>query len=388
SIKQYAIDRLHESGTMERARRAHARYFADLAAEAAATYGFTTQDEWLARYEPDLDNFRAAIDWAATHDTPLGARIVANLAEYWDYCGLAPEGLRRSEAALANVDGLAGADAAPLQLAVAHLCSTVRSYRRGLEAGERALVTAERIGDPYLLARVRRTLGAVRYVLGEDRERGANDLRMALEYFRLHDNPLRRMGAIYAYALTLEPDLGRPLFLEALALAESSGWPRIAVAIEMNLSERDFWAGNVDDARARTRRAIVLSRNRRAPLDLAMALANLASYCCVAGAYDEGEVAAREAAAIALAHEFNYSFAIAAQSLAVVRAGYGNAAAAAQLLGYVDATFATYGFSMERTEGMVRDRLHELLHARMDEASLARERAVGAALSMQEASTL
>jgi ATP/maltotriose-dependent transcriptional regulator MalT len=151
------------------------------------------------------------------------------------------------------------------------------------------------------------------------------------------------------------------------------------------LSERDFWAGNVDGARARTRRAISLSRNRRAPLDLAMALANLASYCCVAGAYDEAEAAAKEVAAIASAHEFDYSFAIAAQSLAVVRVANGDANAAAQLLGYVDAAFAKFGFSLERTEARVRERLCELLEARLDQDSLARECGAGAALSMREA---
>jgi diguanylate cyclase (GGDEF)-like protein len=384
SIKRFATERLGESGASEAARRAHALHFADVAAGAAATYGFSTQEDWIARYEPDLDNLRAAIDWSAKFDAPLGARIVADLTEYWDYCGLALEGLRRSEAALASLSGYPDAQIAPVQQAVAHLFSTVRSYRRGLEAGERALATAERIGDPYLLAKVRRTLGAMRYVLGEG-DRGASELRLALEYFRTHENPLRRMGAIYAYALTLEPDLGRPLFLEALALAELSGWQRIAVAIEMNLSERDFWAGNVDGARARTRRAVSLSRNRRAPLDLAMALANLASYCCVAGAYDEAEAAAKEVAAIASAHEFDYSFAIAAQSLAVVRVANGNANAAAQLLGYVDAAFAKFGFSLERTEAQVRGRLRELLEARLDEATLARECGAGAALSMHEA---
>jgi hypothetical protein len=138
----------------------------------------------------------------------------------------------------------------------------------------------------------------------------------------------------------------------------------------------------------RTRRASALSRNRRVPLDLAMALANLASYCCVAGAYDEAETAAMEAVAIASAHEFEYPFAIAAQNLAVVRAAYGNPVAAAQLLGYVDAAYAKFGFSIERTEAQVRDRLRELLRTGMDETSLARERTAGAALSMLEASAL
>jgi tetratricopeptide (TPR) repeat protein len=156
----------------------------------------------------------------------------------------------------------------------------------------------------------------------------------------------------------------------------------------MNLSEREFWTGNVEGARERTRRAISLSRNRRAPLDLAMALANLASYCCTAGDYGEAEAAAREAAAIASAHELNYSFALAAQSLAVVRAASGNAGAAARLLGYVEAAFARFGFSLERTEGKVRDRLLELLQGRLDDAELLRARAAGAALSMHEASLL
>jgi diguanylate cyclase (GGDEF)-like protein len=388
SIRHYAAERLRESGELEDVRRAHAEFVAALAAEASAMYGHTTQELWLARYELDLDNVRAALDWATAADAALAARITGDLPEFWDYCGLAAEGLRRSEAVLARLEECAGAEIAPVLLAVAHLSSAMRAYRRGLDAGERALAIADGLGDPLLLAKARRTTGAMRYILGDDVERGARDLASALEYFRAHDNPVRTMGALYAYAGSLDPQRGRPLLLEALALANSSGWPRISVAIEMNLAEREFWSGDVEAARERIRRAIALLRSRRSPLDLAIALANLASYGCVAGVLDEAHAAAAEAATIARDHELPYSLAIAMQSLAVVRAARADALTAARLLGYVETSFAQHGYNLERTEERVHERLIVLLRGRLDETALTRETEAGSKLTMQDACAL
>jgi predicted ATPase/class 3 adenylate cyclase len=151
STRHYALHRLGEASEAERVRRAHGAYFGNLAASAAASVGRPgeSEDAWLARYEPDLDNFRVALDWALVQDVDLAARIVGDLLEFWFHDHLFGEGLRWSEAALAALgDGVDEPIAAPVWIAIAQNAARVGAYPRGLEAGERSLAIARRVGDP------------------------------------------------------------------------------------------------------------------------------------------------------------------------------------------------------------------------------------------------
>src|SRR5579863_5655414 len=51
SLRDYAVMRLHDTPEEERAQRAHATYFAGLAAQAAHDFGTCSEDEWRARFE-------------------------------------------------------------------------------------------------------------------------------------------------------------------------------------------------------------------------------------------------------------------------------------------------------------------------------------------------
>jgi diguanylate cyclase (GGDEF)-like protein len=387
SIRQHALQKLYEAGEEGGTRRAHAQAFADLSAQVSATYGYTTQDAWLARFEPDVENFRAALDWAIASDVVMAARIVGNLAELWDYCGLVPENLRRAEVVLASLDGCDDDVMLPVYLAVAFLANASRQYRRSLEAGERALEIARRGGDPFLIARALRNAGGARYVLREDPELAKAELAEALAFFRTHDNVVRLASTLYTYGSALDDPEGRPMILEALALVTGAGWPRFIVAIDMNLAERDCWAGDITAACDRTRRAIsiVRSRSRRTTFDLTILLDNLASYSCLAGEVEDANAASSEAATIAFAHEQNYGLTLALQNLAYVRAVRGDARGAARLVGYVDACYARLRSARERTEALVYERLLALLRQRLDGATLAVELEAGAALSQEAA---
>jgi diguanylate cyclase (GGDEF)-like protein len=385
SIRQYAVQRLCEADEEQSARRSHAAAFAALSDDAAASYGHITQSEWLARYEPDLDNFRAALDWATAGDLSLAARITGNLPEFWDYCGVVPESLRRSEAVLVALEHADSEKTVPVLLAIARLSNASRHYRRGLEAGERAYALAQHLGDPLLIARALHHNGGTRCILDLDRERGISELQEALTYFRTQDNVVHTMGTLNMYGWALDPAVGRPLVLDALALANASGWPRIGVNIEMNLAERDFWESNISGAIERATRAISMLRTRRSALDLTIALGNLASYFCIAGEYGKAHDAAAEAAAIACALDLAYSHAIASQSLAVVFAVRDDARGAAQLLGYINAWYEKLGTKREQTETLVYEHLLSLLRNRLDEATLSAEIASGSTMSMPAA---
>ena len=84
--------------------------------------------EWLARLEPDMENFRAAMDWAIARkqDVVLGGSVAAALEMFWWHGGVEAEGLRWIEAARQSIDENEHADvAAQLRRALSILMSRV-----------------------------------------------------------------------------------------------------------------------------------------------------------------------------------------------------------------------------------------------------------------------
>ena len=85
TIRDYAQEKLAESGELPAAGYAHARYFSVFSFQAMRNIQSGRAMEWLARTEADHDNYRAAMTWAL--ETPgaagLAAQIGVYLAWFW-----------------------------------------------------------------------------------------------------------------------------------------------------------------------------------------------------------------------------------------------------------------------------------------------------------------
>jgi len=83
TIREYAIERLAESGEEPATRRAHAAYFLVLAEDGAEESA--AHPEWLERFEVEHDNFRSALEYLIqTGDADWGLRIGAALFRFWE----------------------------------------------------------------------------------------------------------------------------------------------------------------------------------------------------------------------------------------------------------------------------------------------------------------
>ncbi|MBS2554431.1 AfsR/SARP family transcriptional regulator, partial [Catenulispora sp. NL8] len=111
TLREYGIERLTEAGAIAEVRRAHARYFRDLAEQAEPHLRRREQLTWLARLDADRDNILAALRFAAdSGDADTAIRLAAALAWYWSIIGQTTEG--RAWLALAlSVDGDSPAEA-------------------------------------------------------------------------------------------------------------------------------------------------------------------------------------------------------------------------------------------------------------------------------------
>ena len=70
TLREYAEERLVESGQVGFIRERHARYFLKLAEAAQVGLQGADQLVWLERVEAEHDNFRAALTWLLEHPRP------------------------------------------------------------------------------------------------------------------------------------------------------------------------------------------------------------------------------------------------------------------------------------------------------------------------------
>ena len=104
TIREYAGERLGETGQVRELERQHAQFFLSLAEEADLHLRGDPK-EWLDRLDPEHDNFRAALDrLQAMGETQPALRLAGSLQRFWYMRGHHPEARRRFDAVL-TADG-------------------------------------------------------------------------------------------------------------------------------------------------------------------------------------------------------------------------------------------------------------------------------------------
>ena len=108
TIREFALERLEESGERDHIRRRHLEVLLELARHKESTAD-RQAPEWLERLEVEHDNFRAALQVSRGLDDPrLELRLASSLADFWEHQGHLTEGLERIREALdRDPDGLA-----------------------------------------------------------------------------------------------------------------------------------------------------------------------------------------------------------------------------------------------------------------------------------------
>ena len=107
TIREYALERLRESGDWQDAHHRHAAYFAALAKPADTELHGAGQLAWLNRLEIRRDNLSAALSWQVEHDHPETALdLVWGTWRFWWLHGHAEELARHVDQILAHSDGL------------------------------------------------------------------------------------------------------------------------------------------------------------------------------------------------------------------------------------------------------------------------------------------
>lgn len=152
TTRTYALEKLAASGELPQCARRHAEYLLGVFERAESEWETCPTATWLAAYAPELDNVRAALDWAFSPagDSAVGVALTAAVVPLWMRMSLMAECRSRIERALASLDADAGAGRdgmrlyAGLGLSLMYTIGTVEDSRTALS---RALAIAEQLGD-------------------------------------------------------------------------------------------------------------------------------------------------------------------------------------------------------------------------------------------------
>src|SRR5262245_57680753 len=154
TVRQYAEERLNESGESDEVRTRHLTHYVALAERLAPAIRGPDQGDWYATLRREQENLLVAHAWCthAPDGAALALRLTAASWRYWVYSSQAERGHRLAEAALA-LDG-AGPDSAErcgTLIALSDLAYRMGRYAESRASAERCLTMARQIGDAGLI---------------------------------------------------------------------------------------------------------------------------------------------------------------------------------------------------------------------------------------------
>jgi predicted ATPase/class 3 adenylate cyclase/DNA-binding CsgD family transcriptional regulator len=157
TVRQYALERLGESGEADVIRARHRDHYAAMAKRLDAPAS-TSKEHLIEKAEIEIDNLRAGFVWSRENDDFIGALALASsLQPLWVVRGRVSEGAALLDSALAGLDGDDFKAALPI-----HAKALADRVMLGLWAGgvadpvkqaEKALAIARDVDDPALLSR-------------------------------------------------------------------------------------------------------------------------------------------------------------------------------------------------------------------------------------------
>ena len=387
STAAYALEKLTAAGEHEQLARCHAEYFRDQARAAAERHGTGSTLAWVAEAELELDNDRAALEWALTrgNDAALGGAIAGALGSLWRWAGLTVEGRYWISLALERVN-----DAEQPQIAARlwNVVSLLSSGQRAHDAAQRAMGLYASVGDARGTARAQNNLALALQQMGRlDEAKMMNEQTLGAA---------RASGDMVGVALCLnvrgeiarlrgDIRAAREFFAQALAANKALGDESKTAVVLTNMAELEFADGHPELALRAVSEALEIHLRGKNAVSIATGHDNSAAYRIALGDLGGARDSAHEGLRVARQARSEQNSAIALQHLALLAGLGGDARHGAQLLGYVDAQYTALGMQREPTEQWAYDKLMAALRETLSEDAIAQLAAEGAAWSEDQA---
>jgi predicted ATPase/DNA-binding XRE family transcriptional regulator len=387
STRAFALERLRVAGEADRYARRFADVFGALARTADSRFGRMPKSEFIAGVEPDLDNYRAALDWTLAQENDIygGAELAGSMGWIFRQLSMFKEGARWSQRALIHAPALDARVVGRLHMAMSYYSFALGPMQAALESAMAATAAYRRIGAASELAWSLTQEAYCAYRLGSsDAVRVASE--EAVRIARAGRDVYRLAAALNAYALTIPPERAAErltVLEESIACSRACG-SHDAIVPTAHLAAAYYEAGALEKAVACGRDTVAMARQSRDLSTLAAALGNYAVYAF--GVDDESaEAAAYEALELVRDLGKTMMAMCALQLLGTAAARNGRPMRAARLLGASSALYRDFGYAREATEQQLYDETAARIRSEIGDHAFARHLHDGMSLGIAAA---
>jgi predicted ATPase/class 3 adenylate cyclase/DNA-binding CsgD family transcriptional regulator len=175
TVRQYALEKLGESGEADAVRTRHRDHYTAIAAVLEAPAG-SDYERRVEQAEIEIDNLRAAFGWSRENsDIELALTLASALQPLWQARGRFREGLAWFDAALADLAAQHPEEVAVVRaraLADRAMLATFAGDADSLDQAQQALVIARQLDEPALLARALTACGYIASFFDAEAARG------------------------------------------------------------------------------------------------------------------------------------------------------------------------------------------------------------------------
>ena len=390
TIRQYAREKLLESGESSMARELHLEYYLQLGAEAESRLLGPQMLQTLNQLEPELDNIRTALEWALEHQPEIALQLVARLTYFWQGRGHIAEGRRWLSEALSRSKEVAE----QAWKAKALYSSGVLAFAQGELIASRAALTesarlARQAGEPRTLVMALAMLGYTVIWLGDTAtaeaviEEGMQVAQAIND--TLCTGMMLMVRANQAAAFKQDFTAARAYSEEGLQMMREVGNPFFAAIAIMGSGSVALSQGNHAEARTHleeSERLFYELGDRHMALGVQSERAHierqLGNYPRAVELYHQSILAWRELGhRVSLAHEF--------ECLAFIACTQSQPHRAARLLGAAESIRESLSSPMTATERIEYDQNISTLRAQMDESYLQQAWAEGRTMALEQA---
>jgi tetratricopeptide (TPR) repeat protein len=264
TLREFGAEHLAPAERETLARR-HVLYFLRFAEEAEQARRGSQERVWMDRLAQEMDNLRAALDWAQSEEeAELGLRLGTALGYFWDVRGCIAEEEQQRVASLLSLPGTGGSAIRARALAVAQRLAVRRGdLATARRFAEECFAIWEALGDRTRMAHAVKTLGCLAH-MGGDYPTACSLVAKSLAIFReLGDRrgiaaASNDLGFIFRSAEAYEAAI--PLLEESLAIDRDLG-DRGSIATQLtNLGNLARCRGNYEKARMLLEEALATGR--------------------------------------------------------------------------------------------------------------------------------
>jgi predicted ATPase/class 3 adenylate cyclase/Tfp pilus assembly protein PilF len=388
TIRQYALEQLNARGATEVLRQQHATHFLALTEAAELHLQGSGEVIWLNRLEMEIENFRAALEWALqARKLEIAMQLSGSLWRFWEARGYWSEGRKWLEALLTERHH------APLSLQVNVLMGAGKlelyqdNYLQARSHFEESLMFYQKLDDEQGMERALHALGTLAQIQGDlaqargffeqalrlNREQAAQPVRAKI---------ILNLGMLAHYQG--ESLHARALYEESIAIAKQLGDEATVLLGLINLGvmleEKDY-------AQATTlyEESLMLSRKLGNPRGISSALARLGSVALKQGNALQAKQLFKECLALAQEQRDTWRIGDCLVGLAREASMRGQPMVAAQLLAAVNKLWGSLNVPMPHDIRIEYESILTSVCAKLHEHDFAVAWDKGCAMPLEEA---